>query len=58
MDGSGTSMEASMLTAMLIMTFGFWAYAIAAIFSRVRSIILERERDTDWVRAELARQEV
>lgn len=49
MDGSGTSMEASMLTAMLIMTFGFWAYAIAAIFSRVRSIILERERNSTWV---------
>lgn len=53
MDGSGTSMEASMLTAMLIMTFGFWAYAIAAIFSRVRSIILERERNSTWV-AELS----
>jgi heme exporter protein C len=34
---------------MLIMTFGFWAYAIAAIFSRVRSIILERERNSTWV---------
>jgi heme exporter protein C len=53
MDGSGTSMEATMLITMLIMTFGFWAYAIATIFSRVRSIILERERNSTWV-AELS----
>jgi heme exporter protein C len=49
MGGSGTSMEATMLWSMLIMTFGFWAYAIAAAMSRVRSIILERERNSTWV---------
>ncbi|MBF0255473.1 MAG: cytochrome c biogenesis protein CcsA [Gammaproteobacteria bacterium] len=49
MDGSGTSMEATMLYAMLIMTLGFWAYAIATAMSRVRSIILERERNSTWV---------
>ncbi|MES9897636.1 MAG: heme ABC transporter permease CcmC [Sedimenticola sp.] len=45
----GASMDPVMLWTMLIMTFGFWAYAIAAAMSRVRSIILERERDTTWV---------
>ena len=44
-----TSMDESMLIAMLVMTLGFWAYSIAVAFSRVRSIILERERDTTWV---------
>ncbi|OOZ37328.1 heme ABC transporter permease CcmC [Solemya velesiana gill symbiont] len=43
------SMDPVMLWTMLIMTFGFWAYAIATAMSRVRSIILERERETTWV---------
>ncbi len=47
--GTGSSMGETMLATMLIMTFGFWAYAIATAMSRVRSIILERERETTWV---------
>ena len=47
---SGSSMSAVMLTTMLIMTLGFWAYAIAVAMSRVRCIILERERDSRWVK--------
>jgi heme exporter protein C len=47
--GSGSSMGEIMLITMLIMTFAFWAYAIAAVLTRVRCIILERERDTTWV---------
>ena len=43
-------MAATMLEAMLIMTFSFWAYAFAAVFTRARAIILERERHTQWVR--------
>ncbi|MET0103587.1 MAG: heme ABC transporter permease [Sedimenticola sp.] len=43
------SMDPIMLWTMLIMTFGFWAYSIATAMSRVRSIILERERETTWV---------
>jgi heme exporter protein C len=35
---------------MLVMTFAFWAYSIAAALHRVRSIIIERERHTRWVR--------
>jgi heme exporter protein C len=38
-----------MMMAMLIMTFGFWAYSIAVGMSRVRNIILERERSAGWV---------
>ena len=50
---SGSSMASTMLIAILIMTLGFWAYSIAVALARVRSVILERERDTHWV-SELA----
>ena len=49
----GSSMGETMLITMLIMALGFWAYTIAVVLARVRSIILERERDTQWV-SELA----
>jgi heme exporter protein C len=39
----GSSMAPIMLTAMLVMTFACWAYAIAASLVRVRCIIRERE---------------
>ena len=45
----GSSMTMIMLWTMLIMALGFWAYSIATAMSRVRSIMLERERDTNWV---------
>jgi heme exporter protein C len=48
---TGTSMHVSMFTAMMLMTFACWMYAIGASLVRVRSIILERERRTRWVRA-------
>ena len=43
------SMASIMLTGMLLMVFAFWAYSIAAALQRVRAIILEREKDADWV---------
>jgi heme exporter protein C len=46
---SGSSMGETMLITMLIMTFGFWAYAIAVAMARVRCVILEREKETTWV---------
>ena len=46
---SGSSMGTTMLITMLIMTFAFWAYAIAVAMYRVRCIIVERERETRWV---------
>ena len=48
---TGSSMHVTMLIAMLLMTFAAWTYSFAAILWRVRSIILERERRTRWVRA-------
>ena len=47
-------MASTMLTAMLLMTLAFWAYAFAVVFTRTRAIVLERERDAAWV-AELTR---
>jgi heme exporter protein C len=41
--GSGVSMDASMLTGILVMTLAFWCYAIAIVLVRVRRIIDERE---------------
>ena len=38
-----------MLTGMLIMTFACWMYSIAVSLARVRGIILEREKNTQWV---------
>ncbi len=48
---SAPKMVSTMLTAMLLMTLAFWAYAFAAVFTRTRAIILERERHADWVSA-------
>ena len=46
---NGSSMGSTMLLTMLIVALGFWAYSIAVAMYRVRSIILERERDARWV---------
>ena len=43
-------MAQTMLVTMLIMAFAAWFYTIAVALHRVRSIILEREAHTDWVR--------
>ena len=44
------SMAETMLTGMLLMALAAWMYSIAVALWRVRSIILERERDAEWVR--------
>jgi heme exporter protein C len=44
------SMAHIMLWGMLIMALAAWMYAIAVALVRARSLILERERQTDWVR--------
>jgi heme exporter protein C len=49
----GTSMATPMLIGMLVMALAFWAYCIALALMRVRVIILDRERHTAWVRAEI-----
>ena len=43
------SMPTTMLLGMLLVALGFWMYSIAASLLRVRCIILERERNADWV---------
>jgi len=48
-------MASTMLTAMLLMTFAFWAYTFAIAFSRARAEVIERESATEWVRGLLAR---
>ena len=46
----GTSMHVTMLWGMLLTAFSFWMYSIGTALTRVRAIILERERRTHWVR--------
>ncbi len=46
---SGVSMETTMQMALYAMFLACWFYAIAMTLWRVRSIILERERTTQWV---------
>jgi heme exporter protein C len=53
---SAPSMAATMLIGMLIMALGFWMYSIAAVLARVRCVILERERQTEWVMEEVGGQ--
>ena len=43
------SMAATMLVGMLIMSLAAWMYAIGVSLLRLRTIILEREADADWV---------
>jgi heme exporter protein C len=48
---SSPKMATTMLSAMLLMTISFWAYAFAVVFIRTRAISLERERHADWALA-------
>ncbi len=43
-------MAQTMLNAMLLMSLAAWMYSIATALYRVRSLILERESHTRWVR--------
>jgi heme exporter protein C len=47
-------MAATMLLGMLLMALAAWMYSIATALARVRTIILERERDAEWVRLQRA----
>ncbi len=46
---SAPKMAHTMLVAMLLMTFAFWAYAFAVAFTRAQSLALARDSDADWV---------
>jgi heme exporter protein C len=50
------TMGTSMFVAIILMTLCLWFYAIAVALSRVRSVMLEREKNSDWV-AELVEKE-
>ena len=50
------SMAKLMLWAMLLMAIAFWLYTIAIVFYRVRTLILQRERDSHWLRLWFERQ--
>ena len=54
--GAAPKMAATMLLGMLIMALAFWMYTVAVALMRVRCIMLERERTSDWVK-ELSVQE-
>ena len=49
-----SSMAMIMLWGMLLCALACWMYAIAVGLMRVRRIMLERERHTEWVKNELA----
>ena len=44
------SMAATMLLGMLLMALAAWMYSIATTLARLRNIIMERERDAEWLR--------
>ena len=47
------TMAATMFTGMILVALAFWMYSIAVALARVRSVILERERGSDWVAAHI-----
>ena len=49
------SMATTMLWGMLVMALAFWMYSIAAVLHRLRSLIVDRERRSEWMR-ELLRE--
>ncbi|WP_153101901.1 heme ABC transporter permease CcmC [Paraburkholderia hayleyella] len=46
--GSGVSMSASMAWGLVVMTLGFWSYALAVVLTRVRTLIRQRANDAPW----------
>lgn len=50
------SMAQVMLWGMLVMALAAWMYTIAVALARARTLILERERQTEWARAVLKEQ--
>jgi heme exporter protein C len=50
-------MATTMLWGMLLMAACFWMYSIAVALIRSRSIMLERERHTDWAKTLLTGDE-
>ncbi len=53
---TNSSMAEIMLWGMLLMALAFWMYAIAVALARVRTLMLERERNAEWVRKMLSEE--
>jgi heme exporter protein C len=51
---SSPKMASIMLTGMLVMALAAWAYTIAVTLVRVRAIMIERERESAWVKEAIA----
>ena len=49
------SIDSSILTSMMVMTLAYWMYSFATVFMRLRSIMLEREKGSDWVKELIGR---
>jgi heme exporter protein C len=47
------SMAETMLWGMLVMALAAWMYTLAVALARARTLVLERERRTEWARAVL-----
>lgn len=50
------ALQSTALAAAVLMTLACWMYSFATSLARVRTIILERERDADWVADEVGRR--
>ena len=48
---SAPKMAGTMLSAMLLMTLGFWMYSFVVVLIRMRGVILERERISSIIRS-------
>ncbi|MXR37282.1 heme ABC transporter permease CcmC [Craterilacuibacter sinensis] len=48
------SMASTMLFGMLVMALAAWAYTIATSLKRARTLLLEREGDSEWARRQFA----
>ena len=48
------SIAQTMFAGMILMALCFWMYSIAVALMRVRAIIIERERNAEWVRTEIS----
>ncbi len=44
-----SQIDGNILLAMLAMVFGFWMYSFAATLARLRTLILVREVDSEWL---------
>jgi heme exporter protein C len=49
--GGSATMAAPMLAGVLLMTVALWAYAAAVTLRRAQALVLEREREAQWVDA-------